>query len=102
MKKTIVGFLAVAFFAPAAAFATMEPPFATTEQQIEALKAQILQLSQLLSQLLAQKGAMQDSQNGSPPPASCFVPTYDLYIGRDDSQTNGEVRKLQLWLKAEG
>ncbi len=32
----------------------------------------------------------------------CFVPVYDLYIGRSDAQTNGEVTQLQMWLKNTG
>lgn len=33
---------------------------------------------------------------------ACFVPTRDLSIGSTDTVTNGEVKKLQLWLKANG
>lgn len=56
-------------------------------------------LQKAVQKLLAQIGALKTAQQSS---ISCFVPTYDLYIGRTDAETNGEVKKLQLWLKAEG
>lgn len=93
MKKTIVGFLAAALFVPAAAFAYVDcndniNGCSTTEAKIAALQAQILQLTQLLAQLIAQKSSTPIT------PTSCFVPTYDLYIGKTDAQTNGEVSRL--------
>lgn len=118
MKKLIVGFLAVAFFAPVVVFAfaihpdctgdsveicnaksalgSIASPSGSQEEKINILQQVLAQLTAVLSNLLAKKGDPSTTQIG------CFVPTYDLYIGRTDAQTNGEVKKLQLWLKAEG
>lgn len=92
MNNYIVSVLVAAFFAI---------PFSAQAVTVAELQAQIVQLSQLLNQLLAQKNLVQPSTT-PPSLANCFVPTYDLYIGRTDADTNGEVKKLQLWLKAEG
>ncbi len=70
-------------------------PVSTSAATAAELEAQIAQLSKVLNQLSAQKSAAQAS-------APCFVPTFDLSVGRTDAQTNGQVTQLQLWLKAEG
>jgi hypothetical protein len=84
MNKSIAGFLVALLFAPAIASSFVDCTeningCPTTEARIVALQAQIVQLTQLLQQLLAQKSP---SLSGNP---TCFVPTYDLYIGRTDA-----------------
>jgi hypothetical protein len=111
MKKTIVGFLAAALVAPAAVFAYIdcrETVTGCTAAQLAEISSQphltlqdrIAALQQLVQMLVAQIAQIKAAT--TTPTSVCFVPTFDLYIGRDDSQTNGEVKKLQLWLKSEG
>ncbi len=58
-------------------------------ERIDALRDVIAILQARLTEMQAQS-------------STCFVPQYDLYIGRTDAETGGEVKKLQLWLKAIG
>jgi hypothetical protein len=74
----------------------------TQQDKVNVLQLLVQQLSSLLTQLLDQKGRMQEDNHNSPSPNACFVPINDLYIGRTDAQTNGEVSKLQLWLHTAG
>jgi peptidoglycan hydrolase-like protein with peptidoglycan-binding domain len=111
MKKTLVGFLAAGLLVPAAAFADVKDwssggfsvaeliSFSSSasysaEQRVGALQEAVKQLVAQIAKIKA-SGSVTSS-------TTCFVPTFDLYMGRDDSQTNGEVKKLQLWLKSEG
>lgn len=66
------------------------------QAQIAALLAQIQQLTQIIAQL---KQAQSSVSTASP---GCFIPANDLWIGKTDAGTNGEVTRLQQWLKNEG
>ncbi|HEY4516801.1 MAG TPA: peptidoglycan-binding protein [Candidatus Paceibacterota bacterium] len=115
MKKVAVSFLAVALFMPVAAFGfdkdcrnyvgecTLQDYLyysaqtnLPTAERIAALQSA---LKLLIDQIALIKDPTLDPHREGP---NCFVPTHDLYIGRTDAQTNGEVKKLQLRLKAEG
>ena len=66
----------------------------STILRVDALRAVVSMLTSSIAAIRLQQARVSK--------ASCFVPAYDLYLGRTDAQTNGEVSKLQLWLKAEG
>ena len=70
--------------------------FLSTEDRVSALQ-------QALKMLTDKIAALKDpTPNPQREGSICFVPAYDLYIGRTDAETNGEVSKLQLWLKGQG
>lgn len=111
MKKTVVGFLGAAFLVPAATFAYIdcrETVTGCTAAQLAEISNQthltlqdrIAALQQLVQMLVAQ--IAQIKAGTTTPTSVCFVPTYNLYIGRTDAETNGEVSKLQAWLYATG
>ena len=83
---------------PAISFA-MDKELAEYGNKVYALQEQLKMLQAQLAALMAPKAPTSGSGHEG---SSCFVPTYDLYLGRTDAQTNGEVSKLQLWLKGQG
>ena len=70
------------------------PVFATTDPIAE-LRVRIYELQQQIAALMAQNP-------GTATTTSCSSFTYDLYIGKSDATTNGEVSKLQRFLIQEG
>lgn len=76
--------------------------------KISALLAQIKALQDLILSLRSQSGVpvvappYESPHNSPAPSAACSVPINDLYMGKTDAQTNGEVTKLQLFLAKEG
>jgi len=88
-KKAAVLALGLIFLAsPVLASATTNP--------IEELQSQIQYLLRQLAVLKASLGG------GIITPATCLSLSYDLYIGKTDVTTNGEVSKLQNFLRIEG
>lgn len=67
------------------------------------IQTQIIALQAQIQTLLAQITALKAQANPAPAtPVSCTSFAYDLYIGKSDATTNGEVSKLQRFLIAEG
>ncbi len=94
-KKLIIGIFVVIL---------MTAPFTTKAVSTQELQAQISQLLALvasLQQQLAQKTAG-DNNVTLLSQQQCENFTHDLYIGKRDSNTNGEVSKLQRFLIREG
>ncbi|HEY4526508.1 MAG TPA: peptidoglycan-binding domain-containing protein [Candidatus Paceibacterota bacterium] len=66
----------------------------TTAQRIELMRDAIKQLTYEINQL-----QFRDTSNSAP---TCLELSYDLYIGKTDNSTNGEVTKLQQFLTSVG
>src|SRR3989344_3357719 len=66
----------------------------TTAQRIELMQDAIKQLTYEINQL--------QSRNTNDSAPTCLVLSYDLYMGKTDNTTNGEVTKLQQFLTSVG
>ena len=74
-----------------------ELPQASRDQAQQIAQQAITQATQTLEQTGSQTPATNANVT-----SECLVLTHDLWIGKSDEDTGGEVSKLQLWLKAEG
>src|SRR3989344_5467863 len=79
--------VAGAFLLPQVASATVNT-IDELRSQIQALLAQIVSLQEQISRM----------SSTTPPTPSCVAPTYNLYLGLNDNETEGQVTGLQKFL----